>query len=445
MNTFKYWFIFIFSMIVAFSGNSSELAGKLTKITEAYIEHQMFRGNVLVAIDDEIIANVSSDNIEFSSRFEIGSIAKQFTAALIYLLEEKQLVDFGFPISTYVKGFSEHEIGTITINEILEHRSGLPRDFISLNERGTNRNMTSKERLRRLKDLSISPEKSKQYSNAGFAVISLIIESVTNKPFEQVLVNNIIKPLNLLNTGIITEKVKSSLVQGINRLGDDEIVFPSQLQNYAIGHGAMYSSVMDLYQWQLALISGKVVSVKSFNSMLANNHGLFRYLYNWPSNTGAKGQAFTHSGSNESFVANVSTYLDHKLIVVTLANEKPTYVNSLYNQLANAVLGFDEALPYENLLDKIATKVLSGDLDGAIKVFSQAKLAQRWDLPSALQLNRYGYLYLENKHFDSAEKLFDFLTQVYPDYKNGWDSYAEALDANDNKDKAKKIRQKYLH
>ncbi|OKY26986.1 serine hydrolase domain-containing protein [Thalassotalea sp. PP2-459] len=443
MSLMKYYFLFLIGSVSP--TKASELHDKLTKITNAYIEQDMFQGNVLVAIDQQVVAFVSSAKLPQSARFEIGSIAKQFTTALMYLLKEKRLVDFNQPISGYIKEFSDYPVGSVTIQELLEHRSGLPRDFVTLAERDITRDLTSLQRLKRLKHISVSQTKTKRYSNAGFALLSLVIEAVAQKPFAQVLESKITKPLALSDTGVISRQNLRSLVQGTNRLNDQLVILPSAPQNYAIGHGAMYSSVFDLYQWQRALIKGEIVSKKSFAQMIEHNHGLFKYSYNWPSNKGANGRAITHGGSNEGFVANVSTYLNHELIVVILSNEKPAYVSALYNQLANAVLGMDEPLPYENLLKQFTQQVISKEMSNALAVFRAAQSAQRWDLPSAVQLNQSGYLYLTHGRLAEAEALFSFLTQVYPDYKNGWDSYAEALTANNKPKEAKKIRTQYLH
>ncbi|GHF97467.1 serine hydrolase domain-containing protein [Thalassotalea marina] len=445
MRLIKLVSLTFFLMVIVAPSHSNELNNKLTKITKAYIEHNMFQGNALVAIDQQVVAFVSSAKLPQSARFEIGSIAKQFTAVLIYLLKEERLVDFNQPISRYIKEFSGHPVGSITIQELLEHRSGLPRDFVTIAERDKTRDMTSLQRLQRLKNIFVSQNKTKRYSNAGFALLSLVIEAVTKKSFTQVLENKITKPFLLSDTGVISMQTLSSLVQGTNRLDGQVISLQTLQQNYAIGHGAMYSSVADLYHWQRALIKGEIVSKESFAQMMEHNHGLFKYSYNWPSNEGAKGKAITHGGSNEGFVANVSTYLDHQLIVVTLANEKPAYVSALYNQLANAVLGMEEPLPHENLFKQITNKVISKDLKNALSLFSEAKIAQRWDLPSAVQLNQSGYLYLSHGRLAEAEQLFSFLTQVYPDYKNGWDSYAEALIANGKLKEAKKIRAEQLN
>ena len=160
---------------------------------------------------------------------------------------------------------------------------------------------------------------------------------------------------------------------------------------------------------------------------------------------GPKGERLPHSGSNEGFIANISAYLDHDLIVVSLSNEKPSNISDLYNQLANAVLGFEEPIPTENFLNQLTTKVLSNKPEEAMALFSQAQRTGRWDLPSKIQLNRLGYIYLENGYLNEAEKLFLFLTQAYPDYKNGWDSYAEALESNNKVDVANKIRKAHLH
>lgn len=132
MRLIKIVSLTFFLMVIVAPSHSNELNTKLTKITKAYIEHNMFQGNALVAIDQQVVAFVSSAKLPQSARFEIGSIAKQFTAVLIYLLKEERLVDFNQPISRYIKEFSGYPVGSITIQELLEHRSGLPRDFVTM-------------------------------------------------------------------------------------------------------------------------------------------------------------------------------------------------------------------------------------------------------------------------------------------------------------------------
>ena len=231
---------------VSLSVSATTMESRLNRIADAYLSHELFRGDILVAQKGKILMTNASQSNHQIKRYEIGSIAKTFTSVLAYKLHEKGVLDFDAPVKIYLESLQDSPVGQVTIKELLAHESGLPRDYIVRSQRESHQAMTAKQRLQVMRQLEVARHKQKRYSNTGYALLALIIEAVVNKAFEDVLFDEITAPLGLTDTGVINAKSLPTLVLGHNRLLDKTITIPSRLQNYAIGHGAMYSTVVDL-------------------------------------------------------------------------------------------------------------------------------------------------------------------------------------------------------
>lgn len=422
------WLLISFFLV---SSNAASQSINLSNIYSAYESNGLFKGQVLVAQNNKVLfTNAKRSNAP--AVFEIGSLAKQFTAALVLKLKNEQRLSLIDPVESYVEEFSNSAIGKITIEQLLKHQSGLPRDFVAIDERKYFHTMNTETRGSLLASLSVSDNKKRAYSNAGYALLAHVVEKITGNHFSEVLHNKLLNPASLHFTGVLADKQPVDYQNAHIKLHNKTLSQPYHQQAYAIGHGAMYSTVQDLNLWIQQLLSYQLLPKNDVDYMLNNNIGFFQYTYNWPENQGEKGRAITHSGSNEAFAANLSVYLDHHLVVVSLANQQPVQISSMYNQLANHVLGMSEPLPFENFQMNLYKVLFKQGHAAAKTFFEQAESSQRWDIPSAGQVNKMGYLYLENGFHQSAVDVFQLLVEIYPKYDNGKDSLREALSIRQN-------------
>ncbi|WP_435524037.1 serine hydrolase domain-containing protein [Chryseobacterium indoltheticum] len=105
----------------------------------------------------------SKTEINDSTVFSIASISKQFTAVLILLQMEQEKLNLNDKASKYIKDFQKKEYENITIQQLLNHSSGL-------------NNFGEK--------LLFKSGSGFNYSNDGFNTLGKIVETVSGKSFD---------------------------------------------------------------------------------------------------------------------------------------------------------------------------------------------------------------------------------------------------------------------
>lgn len=288
-----------------------------------------FTGSVLVARDGKVIFSKGYGlaNVEFDvantprTKFRLGSVTKQFTAAAILLLQERGKLSVQDPICKYVDNcpaaWSE-----VTIHHLLSHTGGIP-NFTNFPDYQTKMMMpvTTQEMTARFKDkpLEFKPGEKWNYSNSGYFLLGYILEKIAGESYESFLQKNIFEPLKLTNTGydhpdtILKKRATGySLVKGkmVNS------AYIDMTQPYSAG--SLYSTVEDLFLWNEALHSDKLLSAKSRELMMTpvkNNYG-----YGLGVQTKFGRKMVAHGGGINGFATVIARFPDEKVTVVVLRN-----------------------------------------------------------------------------------------------------------------------------
>ncbi|WP_372370008.1 serine hydrolase [Candidatus Uabimicrobium sp. HlEnr_7] len=147
----------------------------------------------------------SQQKITEKTIFETGSISKAFTGMLL----SKMILDKKLSLANTVGDFIkfENEIAKITLEQLVTHTSGLPRmptNIVVKNQESPYADYTYKEMLSFLRKhkLSRKPGIKYEYSNLGMSLLGKILETVAKKSYEELLVQEICKPLQMNNTKI---------------------------------------------------------------------------------------------------------------------------------------------------------------------------------------------------------------------------------------------------
>lgn len=252
-------------------------------------EGNYFNGSVLAANKGEDILNkgygLSSYQyaIENTSitKFRIGSLTKSFTAAAVLLLHQQGRLNLSDKINAYINNFPS-EAG-VTIHHLLSHSSGVA-DF-TFSPEYWEKYMRLPTSLKqsvdwiKIRPLKFQPGKDMQYSNAGYLLLTALIENVSGLPYEQFLLENIFKPLQLKNTGIDDgRKIVKDLASGHSVW---EEVINAEFVDMSIPQGAygMYSTAEDLYKWTEVLRNGVLLNKSMTSKMFTASH--WGYGYGW--------------------------------------------------------------------------------------------------------------------------------------------------------------------
>jgi len=151
------------------------------------------------------------------TRFEIGSISKQFAAIVVLQEVEAGRLDLHVSVNDLVPWLRIAEpFGPITLHHLLTHTSGLPI--------GTEESPTGPGALAILRSLepTFRPGERFSYSNDGYKAVGAILEHVTGAQMHELLHERILKPLGMRRSeGAITNATRLDIAVGYEPVFDD--------------------------------------------------------------------------------------------------------------------------------------------------------------------------------------------------------------------------------
>jgi len=251
---------------------------RMDQIVGSYSDSHQFMGSVLVAQGDKVVFEKSygDANLEWNipddslTKFRIGSMTKQFTAASILLLEERGKLSTDDYLKKYMPD-APAAWNKITIYNLLTHTSGIP-SFTSFPDYRTSEATptTPKALVDRFRDkpLEFQPGEKWNYSNSGYVLLGYLLEKISGQTYPDFVTENIFKPLGMKDSGydsnspVILHRASgySPSPNGPVNSGYIDMTVP-------FSAGALYSTTHDLLIWEQALYGGKVLSAASVKKM----------------------------------------------------------------------------------------------------------------------------------------------------------------------------------
>src|SRR6202050_350264 len=247
---------------------------RMEQVIQSFVSNKQFMGSVLVARGNDIVLDKGYGfaDLEWdvpnspTTKFRLGSVTKQFTAASILLLEERGKLKVDDPVKKYLPD-APAAWDKVTIYNLLTHTSGIP-NFTSFPDyRSTEATPVTPEQLVarfRDKPLEFEPGEKFKYDNSGYVLLGYLIEKVSGQTYAQFVQENIFTPLQMKdsgydsNTAIIMHRASgySKGKEGIENAGYIHMSIP-------FSAGSLYSTVEDLERVEQGLFGGKVLSAAS--------------------------------------------------------------------------------------------------------------------------------------------------------------------------------------
>lgn len=304
---------------------------------------ERFMGSILIARGGQVLAERSfgSANLEWhipnttSTRFHIGSITKQFTAASIVLLADQGKLHLDDPVSKYLDHVPD-AWKNVTLLHLLRHTSGivsitdLPAEQAALTRGGTPADIVQRFRNQ---PLLFPPGTQARYSNSGYILLGMVVEKVSAEPYATFLQRHIFDPLGMHDTGVDNgTDVVENLASGY-RLQDGKLVHAEFVDmRIPFAAGDMYSTPADLARWEEGLYGGKLLHPDSLKRMLTPGTGDFGLGVVVKQDQGEL--AISHTGGIQGFVADLRYYPDKRIAVVVLSNTESKQTLALSEQLS---------------------------------------------------------------------------------------------------------------
>ncbi|MGF6648363.1 serine hydrolase domain-containing protein [Paraburkholderia sp. GAS82] len=330
------------------------------EIVSAFLHDDLFTGVVLVAKAGEIIfrQGFGFANRQWAipntpeTRFRIGSITKQFTAAAILRLTERGKLGVHDRLGQHLPDAPE-SWHNVTIHQLLTHTSGVPSytdlpDFltrISLEERTPKAIME----LTSGQALEFPPGDRFRYSNTGYILLGSVVEAISGQRYSDFLESEFFQPLGMADSGYDhTWKIVERRADGYTCIGGKWRHARFIAMSLPHAAGGLYSTADDLYRWSQALMRGDVIGPAALQHML-RDHGQ-GYGYGWFVGS-ADGRRFVrHGGAINGFLSALDLHPDDDLTVIALANLQASGVLKITERLAHASLGLYQT-PHEITLD----------------------------------------------------------------------------------------------
>lgn len=346
---------------------AAEVAAKTDEYMNALYKVKGVGGTILISRNGEQIVNrgygladaaVKVPNAP-NTKFRIGSITKQFTAAAILLLQEKGKLSVNDPACTYLADCPEIW-KPVTIHQLLSHTSGIA-NFTALPEFRAKKTEDLKpyDVLAMVKSLPLrsTPGEKFEYSNTNYTILGLVIEKTAGRSYDAFLKEHIFVPLKLTDTGYDFGKERLPVsALGYSKRGDEVVPASAISMQVPYAAGALYSTVGDLYKWQEALLGGKLLKKESLTAMLTPN--LNGYGYGIGKGTAAGRERIAHAGGIDGFSSNIAILPAEKIVVIVLLNSDAVIGAQISRDLEAIVFGEKYAVPQERRVVSVDPKLL---------------------------------------------------------------------------------------
>jgi len=434
-------------VILALSAAAAAAVDKAAAIESLLKRHHdlgAFNGAALVAENGKVIFKKGYGLADFEwripntpdTRFRLGSITKQFTATLILQLVEEGKLSLDTALAKALPYYRQDTGARVTIHNLLSHTSGIP-------------SYTSQPNF--FKDVSRDPYEVKdfvlkfcsgelefepgttfRYDNSGYFLLGAIVEQLTGKTYAEVLKERILDPVGMHATGYdlatpLIEKRARAYERSL--LGVHNAPYLDMSLPYAAG--ALYSTVEDLYLWDQALYTDKVLPKDAKERMWKPN--LEKYAYGWGIDTRpigpgkAERQTIGHGGGINGFNTLITRVPEDHQLVVLLNNTGGTNLGAIFDGIADVLYGRSPAPVKEPVAKALYETIEKSGVAAAATRYRELKASRsaEFDLTEG-QLNTLGYELLQQKKTADAIEVFKLNVEAFPESGNSYDSLAEA-------------------
>ncbi|MGA8502489.1 MAG: serine hydrolase domain-containing protein [Candidatus Sulfotelmatobacter sp.] len=294
--------------------------------------------------------------IDERTNFRLASFTKQFTAACIMLLASDGRLSYDDHLTRFFPEFPAYG-NSITVRNLLNHTSGLEdyEDLLSQQYPGM-----PEEKIPQILDAGVLklleqqttvkfPAGTKwEYSNSGYAVLAMIVEKVSGKPFGEFLQERIFTPLKMNNT-LAYERGKNKVphrAYGHTRQVDGWHETDQSPTSAVLGDGGIYSSLDDLAKWDRALRLHTLLSEAEMQPALtpvqptdgpakSPEGSTVSYGFGWFLDPYQGHRRMSHNGETIGFRTTIQRFPDDQLTIIILANRADTNPEELALKVAD--------------------------------------------------------------------------------------------------------------
>lgn len=359
--------------------SSPTLLDKVDKEVRALMEEGDIPGLSLVIIQNnqQTIktyghADVNANKpVTPNTLFQIGSCTKAFTALAAMQLVQSGAISLNASVTDYIPWFKptyEDSAVTITVLQLLHHTSGIPWQSIALIPESNAPNALE-QTIRRIENVRLRnlPGKRYEYATINYDLLALIIQTVTQQPFETYISNNVLNKLQLRNTTIGQPADSSLMATGYRISYFEPRAYDAPVFKGNNAAGYVISNAVDMGKWlqmQLGLNQQGMYQLAKLTHQRDETvplHDMNAYAMGWEVSLNGNGEIF-HGGLNPNFTAYIALRPAQKSGIAVLANSNSNFTPIIGNRIMKLISG-----------EQIKKEAEPGD--GGDSVFSLISLA----------------------------------------------------------------------
>jgi CubicO group peptidase (beta-lactamase class C family) len=427
-------------------GERPERADAIDRLMTSLHERGQFNGAIMVAERGDVLyrRGFGKADIRTGTAFapdtpsDIGSVTKQFTAMAVMMLVERRRLGYDDLASQYLPEFSgASHLGRITVRQLLTHTSGIP-DYgdLGIDDSGLSQGSLIASLLKKDSDFS-KPGKKYRYSNAGYVLLAMVVQRVSGQRFGDFLAREIFLPCGMRSTFVYDDRAvkRPGTAVGYDSFGHVDDGGPTSIP----GDGGIYSTVDDLFKWDQALNTEKLVTRSTLAEAFTPasvEEGKSTYGFGW--NVGLEGanRYVWHTGNHAGFRAFIERRLNQQSTVIMLTNMGNSKRQEINSAIQNILAGKAYILPKRSGAQELYKTIHESGIQKALQQYKLLKRGNEYDLGES-ELNSLGYqLLYGDRNTSGAIEFFKANSTAHPFSSNTFDSLAEAYEVNDERDHA---------
>jgi CubicO group peptidase (beta-lactamase class C family) len=284
-----------------------------------------------------------------ATNYRLASVTKQFTAMGVLKLMEQKKLSLENTLADFFPDFPPYGKG-VTVRQMLQHTSGLIA-YEDLMPETTTVQVHDRDVLAMMKtqDSTYFPPGTQfRYSNSAYVLLSQIVERVSGMSFARFLNDNIFRPLGMEATlayenGISTVTHRAygySPRDSTHPLGFERTDQSST--SATLGDGGVYSSVEDLFKWDQALYTDRLVALKTLNEAFTPNvlpdGKSTGYGFGWYIDEYRGLRRIRHGGTTVGFKTEILRFPERRFSVIILTNRGDANPEDLALRIAGMIL-----------------------------------------------------------------------------------------------------------
>ncbi|GEM_PF-1364401 len=309
---------------------------KAEALIDAYASSDQFQGTARLdtpEIGSETISRGMANDAERrpnteDTSFHIASISKAFTAVMVLQMADDGLISLDDPVSTWLPELKEDIGDNITVKHLLNHTSGLPRDYAEALDWDGESALTIADVATAVNasGLLYTPGEKRTYSNTGYRILAYILEAVENASYVEILQTRIVEPAGLTHTQLGPDEDSATGYDSPDTITLVPAKMDDPNKNRLLGASGIYTTAGDLSRFMGAISSGALLNDDTKTLMLtapgaAGANGIYGMGWDmYPMDGG--GRIIFSSGRSDGFLSFMTWVEDNPgTRIVLLAND----------------------------------------------------------------------------------------------------------------------------